>query len=53
MISEALIKIVDKQDLSYDKSYQVIENMAGATTQTQTAAFLHSTFYQINSLGDD
>lgn len=33
MISEALIKIVDKQDLSYDESYQVMDEiMAGATT---------------------
>ncbi len=41
MIKEAIVKIVDKQDLSYDEAYQVIsEIMSGETTQTQNAAFL-------------
>ncbi len=41
MIKEAIIKIVDKQDLTYDEAYQVIsEIMSGETTQTQNAAFL-------------
>ena len=41
MIKEAIIKIVDKQDLSYDEAYQVInEIMSGTTTPTQNAAFL-------------
>ncbi|MBR1591859.1 MAG: anthranilate phosphoribosyltransferase [Ruminococcus sp.] len=41
MIKEAIVKIVDKQDLSYDEAYQVIsEIMAGETTPTQNAAFL-------------
>ena len=41
MIKEAIIKIVDKQDLSYEEAYQVIsEIMRGETTPTQNAAFL-------------
>lgn len=41
MIKEAIIKIVDKQDLTYDEAYTVInEIMNGETTQTQNAAFL-------------
>lgn len=41
MIREAIVKIVDKQDLTYDEAYQVInEIMRGETSQTQNAAFL-------------
>ena len=41
MIKEAIVKIVDKQDLTYDEAYQVIEEiMSGKTTATQNAAFL-------------
>ncbi len=41
MIQEAIMKIVDKQDLSYDESYQVMDEiMDGKTTPTQNAAFL-------------
>lgn len=41
MIKEAIIKIVDKQDLGYDEAYAVInEIMSGQTTQVQNAAFL-------------
>lgn len=41
MIKEAIVKIVDKQDLSYDEAYQVMnEIMSGETTQIQNAAFL-------------
>lgn len=41
MIKEAIIKIVDKQDLTYDEAYAVInEIMNGETTPTQNAAFL-------------
>lgn len=41
MIKEAIVKIVDKQDLTYEEAYQVInEIMSGETTQTQNAAFL-------------
>ena len=41
MIQEAIIKIVDKQDLSYDEAYQVMnEIMSGETSPTQNAAFL-------------
>ena len=41
MIKEAIVKVVDKQDLTYDEAYQVItEIMSGETTPTQNAAFL-------------
>ena len=41
MIKEAIVKIVDKQDLTYDEAYSVIsEIMSGETTPTQNAAFL-------------
>lgn len=41
MIKEAIVKIVDKQDLSYPEAYTVMsEIMSGATTATQNAAFL-------------
>ena len=41
MIKEAIVKIVDKQDLRYDEAYAVMnEIMSGETTQVQNAAFL-------------
>lgn len=41
MIQETIIKIVDKQDLTYDEAHQVMnEIMNGETTPTQNAAFL-------------
>lgn len=41
MIEEAIIKIVDKQDLTFDEAYTVMnEIMNGETTQIQNAAFL-------------
>ncbi|MGB4093045.1 MAG: anthranilate phosphoribosyltransferase [Ruminococcus flavefaciens] len=41
MIKEAIEKIVNKQDLTYDEAYTVIsEIMSGQTTPTQNAAFL-------------
>ena len=41
MIREAIIRIVDKQDLTYDEAYQVMnEIMSGQTSPTQNAAFL-------------
>ena len=41
MIKEAIIKIVNKEDLSFDEAYAVInEIMNGETTPTQNAAFL-------------
>ncbi len=41
MISEAIKKIVDKQDLTYSEAYAVMnEIMNGETTPTQNAAFL-------------
>ena len=41
MIKEAIVKIVNKEDLTYDEAYQVMnEIMSGETSQTQNAAFL-------------
>ncbi len=41
MIKEAIVKIVNKGDLTYDEAYAVMtEIMDGATTPTQNAAFL-------------
>ena len=41
MIKEAIVKIVNKEDLTYDEAYTVMnEIMAGETSQTQNAAFL-------------
>ena len=41
MIKEAIVKIVNKGDLTYDEAYSVMnEIMNGETSQTQNAAFL-------------
>ncbi len=41
MIKEAIVKIVNKGDLSHDEAYAVMnEIMSGETTPTQNAAFL-------------
>ena len=41
MIKEAIVKIVNKEDLSYTEAYTVMnEIMSGETTPTQNAAFL-------------
>lgn len=41
MIKEAIVKIVNKEDLGYDEAYAVMnEIMGGETTPTQNAAFL-------------
>lgn len=41
MIKEAIVKIVNKQDLTYDEAYSVMnEIMSGETSATQNAAFL-------------
>ena len=41
MIKEAIVKIVNKEDLSYDEAYAVMnEIMSGETSPTQNAAFL-------------
>ena len=41
MIKEGIIKIVNKEDLTYDEAYTVMnEIMSGETTPTQNAAFL-------------
>ena len=41
MIKEAIVKIVSKEDLTYEEAYTVMnEIMSGGTTPTQNAAFL-------------
>ena len=41
MIQRAIVKIVNKEDLTYDEAYAVMnEIMSGETTPTQNAAFL-------------
>jgi len=41
MIKEAIVKIVNKEDLTYDEAYMVMnEIMGGETSATQNAAFL-------------
>ena len=41
MIQQAIVKIVNKEDLTYDEAYTVMnEIMGGQTTPTQNAAFL-------------
>jgi len=41
MIKEAIIKIVNKEDLTFDEAYAVMnEIMNGETSPTQNAAFL-------------
>ncbi|MBD5461063.1 MAG: anthranilate phosphoribosyltransferase [Lachnospiraceae bacterium] len=41
MIKEAIVKIVNKEDLDFDEAYAVMhEIMSGETTPTQNAAFL-------------
>lgn len=41
MIKEAIVKIVNKENLTYDEAYTVMnEIMSGETTPTQNAAFL-------------
>jgi anthranilate phosphoribosyltransferase len=41
MIREAIVKVVDKQDLSYEEAYKVMsEIMSGETSQVQNASFL-------------
>ena len=41
MIKEAIVKIVNKEDLTFEEAYAVMnEIMSGATSPTQNAAFL-------------
>ena len=41
MIKDAIVKIVNKEDLTYDEAFTVMnEIMSGQTTPTQNAAFL-------------
>ena len=43
MIKEAIVKIVNKEDLTFDEAFAVMnEIMSGETTATQNAAFLAS-----------
>ena len=43
MIKEAIVKIVSKEDLTYEEAYTVMNDiMSGETTPTQNAAFLAS-----------
>lgn len=47
MIKEAIVKIVNKEDLTYDEAYAVMnEIMGGETTPTQNAAFPWQLFPQ-------
>ena len=40
MIKEAIVKLVTKNDLTYDEAYTVMnEIMSGQTTPTQNAAY--------------
>ena len=41
MIKQAIVKLVNKKDLTYDEAYDVMNQiMSGSTTATQNAAFL-------------
>lgn len=41
MIKDAIVKIVNKEDLTYDEAYEVMnEIMSGNTSPTQNSAFL-------------
>jgi anthranilate phosphoribosyltransferase len=42
MIKEAIIKIVDKQDLSYDEAYQVMNEIMRGGNQPDTKRRLFS-----------
>ena len=51
MIKEAIVKIVDKQDLTYEEAYQVMnEIMNGETSATQNAAFLAASKQEITGM---
>ena len=42
MIKEAIVKIVDKEDLTYDEAYEVMnEIMSGKTTPLKKTASSH------------
>ena len=54
MIREAIAKIVNKQDLTYDEAYTVMnEIMSGETTPTQNAAFSRGALDKERERGDD
>ena len=47
MIKEAIVKIVNKQDLSYDEAYAVMnEIMSGETTPYPERSFSGGAFHQ-------
>ena len=47
MIKEAIVKIVSKQDLSYEEAYEVMnEIMDGKTTATQKRRFFSRPFHK-------
>ena len=51
MIKEAIVKIVNKEDLTYDEAYTVMnEIMSGETTPTQNAAFLAALSTKVQEL---
>lgn len=53
MIKEAIEKIVDKQDLSYEEAYSVMnEIMDGETSAIQNAAFLAALSTKSNKGGN-
>ena len=54
MIKEAIVKIVNKEDLTYDEAYTVMnEIMSGQTSETQNAAFLAALSNQKRQSRDD
>ena len=51
MIKEAIVKIVNKGDLTYEQAYTVMnEIMGGETTPTQNAAFLAGILRRIREM---
>lgn len=54
MIKEAIVKIVNKEDLTYDEAYTVMnEIMSGQTSETQNAAFLAALSTKSSQSRDD
>ena len=54
MIKEAIVKIVNKEDLTYDEAYTVMnEIMSGQTSETQNAAFLAACLLYTSDAADD
>ena len=54
MIKEAIVKIVNKEDLTYDEAYTVMnEIMSGQTSETQKCGFPCCTVNQKRQSRDD